>query len=290
LWFKCLFLAKISCDSIFSRIQNNFKTHIYKKTTRYRMVAMKSSNIIKISVLITLIILLTAGCVERVDNLYGSSGLGASPVTPWSEQKITPQIDSTAYVHPQASVIGAVSIGKNVMVSPQASVRGDEGMPIYIGDNSNVQDGVVIHALETADEEHNPVEKNLVEVGGKKYAVYIGNRVSLAHQAQVHGPASIGDDTFVGMQAFVFKSKVGNNVVLEPGVRIFGVTIPDGRYVPLGMIVSNQSVADNLPVITEDYVFVNLNKGVVHVNTNLAAGYNSMSGKAAAPASGGHGE
>ncbi|MDD1744456.1 MAG: carbonic anhydrase [Candidatus Methanoperedens sp.] len=254
------------------------------------MVAMKSSNIIKISVLITLIILLTAGCVERVDNLYGSSGLGASPVTSWSEQKITPQIDSTAYIHPQASVIGAVSIGKNVMVSPQASVRGDEGMPIYIGDNSNVQDGVVIHALETADEEHNPVEKNLVEVGGKKYAVYIGNRVSLAHQSQVHGPASIGDDTFVGMQAFVFKSKVGNNVVLEPGVRIVGVTIPDGRYVPLGMIVSNQSVADNLPVITEDYVFVNLNKGVVYVNTNLAAGYNSMSGKAAVSSSAGHGE
>lgn len=254
------------------------------------MVAMKSRNFIKISVLITLIILLTAGCVERVENLYSTSGVGASPITPWSELKIIPQIDSTAYVHPQASVIGAVSIGKNVMVSPMASVRGDEGMPIHIGDDSNVQDGVVIHALETADEEHNPVEKNLVEVAGKKYAVYVGNRVSLAHQAQVHGPASIGDDTIVMMQAFVFKSKVGNRVVLEPGVIIYGVTIPDGRYVSMGMIVSNQSVADNLPVITEDYVFVNLNKGVVHVNTNLAAGYNAMSGKAATSSSGGHGE
>ena len=249
---------------------------------------MKSKNFVKISVLITLIILLTAGCVERVDNIYGSKGLGACPITPWSDLKILPQIDNTAYIHPQASVIGAVSIGKNVMVSPMASVRGDEGMPIHIGDDSNVQDGVVIHALETADEEQKPVEKNLVEVSGKKYAVYVGNRVSLAHQSQVHGPASIGDDTFVGMQAFVFKSKVGNNVVLEPGVRIVGVTIPDGRYVPLGMIVSNQSVADNLPVITNDYAFVNLNKGVIHVNTNLAAGYNSMSGKASA--SGGHGE
>lgn len=251
---------------------------------------MKSSNFVKISVLITLIILLTAGCVERVDNIYGSSVLGTSPITPWSDLKIRPQIDSTSYVHPQASVIGAVSIGKNVMVSPMASVRGDEGMPIHIGDDSNVQDGVVIHALETADEEKKPVEKNLVEVDGKKYAVYVGDRVSLAHQSQVHGPASIGDDTFVGMQAFVFKSKVGNRVVLEPGVRIVGVTIPDGRYVPLGMIVSNQSVADNLPVITKDYVFVDLNKGVIHVNTNLAAGYNSMSGKASAPASSEHGE
>lgn len=253
------------------------------------MVAMKSRKIMKTSVLITLIILLTAGCVERVDNLYKSSVSGASPITPWSDQKIVPQIDSTAYVHPQASVIGAVSIGKNVMVSPQASMRGDEGMPIYIGDDSNVQDGVVVHALETVDEEKKPVEKNLVEVEGKNYAVYIGNRVSLAHQAQVHGPASIGDDTFVGMQAFVFKSKVGKNVVLEPGVRIVGVTIPDDRYVSLGMIVSNQSVADKLPVITDDYVFKTLNEGVVHVNTNLAAGYNTMSGKVAASSSSGHG-
>ncbi len=244
------------------------------------MVAMKSRNLIKISVLMILIILLTAGCVERVENLYSTSGVGVSPATPWSDLNIRPQIDPTAYIHFQASVIGAVSIGKNVMVSPQASVRGDEGMPIHIGDDSNVQDGVVVHALETSDEEGKPVEKNLVEVGGKKYAVYIGNRVSLAHQAQVHGPASIGDDTFVGMQAFVFKSKVGSRVVLEPGVRIVGVTIPDGRYVPLGMIVSNQSVANNLPVITDDYVFKNLNEGVIHVNTNLAAGYNRMSGKA----------
>ncbi len=254
------------------------------------MVAMKSRNLIKISILIILIILFTAGCVERVENLYSASGVGASPITPWSDLNIRPQIDPTAYVHPQASVIGAVSIGKNVLVSPQASLRGDEGMSIHIGDDSNVQDGVVVHALETSDEEKRPLEKNLVEVAGKKYAVYIGNRVSLAHQSQVHGPASIGDDTFVGMQAFVFKSKVGKNVVLEPGVRIVGVTIPDWRYVHLGMIVENQTVADNLPVITDDYVFKDLNKGVIHVNTNLAAGYNSMSGKVNVAASGGHGE
>ncbi len=116
---------------------------------------------------------------------------------------------------------------------------------------------------------------------GNKYAVYIGDRVSLAHQAQVHGPASVGDDTFVGMQAFVFKSKVGNNVVIEPAAKVVGVTIPDGRYVPLGMIVTNQSVADALPVITEDYVFSHLNEGVLHVNTNLAKGYNRMGGKSA---------
>jgi carbonic anhydrase/acetyltransferase-like protein (isoleucine patch superfamily) len=234
--------------------------------------------------LAVMIIFLTAGCVDRVEQIYSKSSVGANPQTPWSNLNIMPEMDPTAYVHPQASVIGSVYIGRNVMVSPQASIRGDEGTPIHIGDDSNVQDGVSIHALETLDEEHMPVEKNLVEINGKKYAVYIGDRVSMAHQSQVHGPASIGDDTFVGMQAFVFKSKVGNNVVLEPGAKIVGVTIPDGRYVPLGMIVSNQSVADNLPEITEDYVFKNLNEGVVHVNTNLAGGYNRMSGKSAGAA------
>ncbi len=243
--------------------------------------------IIKKNPLKTLIVLsvlaafLITGCVDRVEQMYNKPNIGASPITPWGKEMVQPDIDFSAYVHPQASVIGDVYIGRNVMVSPQAAVRGDEGAPIHIGNDSNVQDGVAIHALETRDEEGKPVEKNLVEVGDKKYAVYIGDRVSLAHQSQVHGPASIGDDTFVGMQAFVFKSKVGNNVVLEPGAKIVGVTIPDGRYVPLGMIVNNQSVADALPVITEDYVFKHLNEGVVYVNTKLAKGYNNMGGRAA---------
>jgi len=70
------------------------------------------------------------------------------------------------------------------MVSPFVSVRGDEGQPLFVGDDSNVQDGVVIHALETDRE----TGKNLIEVNGDKYAVYVGERVSLAHQVQVHRP------------------------------------------------------------------------------------------------------
>ncbi len=252
------------------------------------MVIIKKNPLKILMVLLTVAAFLAAGCVDRVEQMYNKPNIGASPITPWRGEMVQPDIDLSAYVHPQASVVGDVYIGRNVMVSPQAAVRGDEGAPIHVGNDSNVQDGVAIHALETQDEEGKPVENNLVEVGGKKYAVYIGDRVSLAHQSQVHGPASIGDDTFVGMQAFVFKSKVGNGVVLEPGVKIVGVTIPDGRFVPMGMIVNNQSVADALPVITEDYVFKHLNEGVVHVNTNLAKGYNSMDGRAAAAESEGH--
>jgi carbonic anhydrase/acetyltransferase-like protein (isoleucine patch superfamily) len=183
-----------------------------------------------------------------------------------------PVIDSTTYVHPLAAVIGNVILGKQIMVSPMASVRGDEGQPLYIGDHSNVQDGVVIHALET-ELNGKPVEKNLCEVNGRKYAVYVGNRVSLAHQVQIHGPAVVMDDTFVGMKSLVFKSFVGKQCVIEPGVILMGVTVSDGRYVPAGSVIKTQEQADQLPVITENYPFKTLNKGVVHVNTALAREY-----------------
>jgi carbonic anhydrase/acetyltransferase-like protein (isoleucine patch superfamily) len=183
-----------------------------------------------------------------------------------------PLIDPTTYIHPLAAVIGNVILGKNIMVSPMASIRGDEGQPLYIGDNSNVQDGVVIHALET-ELDGKPVEKNLREVSGKKYAVYVGNRVSLAHQVQIHGPAVVMDDTFVGMQALVFRSVVGKGCVIEPGVILMGVSVPDGRYVPAGSVIRTQEQANQLPEITDDYPMKTLNKGVVHVNTALAKGY-----------------
>ena len=143
------------------------------------------------------------------------SNIKPNAITSWNSKSTSPAIDHTAFVHPMASVIGAVTIGANVMVYPMASVWGDEGMPIFIGKDSNIQDGVVIHGLETIDEQGKLVENNLV-VGsdGKKYTVYVGERVSLAHQSQEHCPALIGNDTFIGMQAFVFKAHLGNNCVL----------------------------------------------------------------------------
>lgn len=183
-----------------------------------------------------------------------------------------PVIDPTTYVHPLAAVIGNVTLGKNIMVSPTACIRGDEGQPLHVGDDSNVQDGVVIHALET-EMDGKVIEKNLCEVDGKKYAVYVGNRVSLAHQVQIHGPAVVLDDTFVGMKVLVFKSRVGKQCVLEPGCIVMGVTVADGRYVPAGAVIRTQQQADELPVVTDDYPFKSLNKGVVHVNKALAKGY-----------------
>jgi carbonic anhydrase/acetyltransferase-like protein (isoleucine patch superfamily) len=190
----------------------------------------------------------------------------------FNSEETIPQIDLTAYVHPLAAVIGNVHLGKSVMVAPAASVRGDEGQPIWVGDDANIQDCVVIHALETCVEGV-LLREAVVEVNGEFYGVYIGDRVSLAHQCQVHGPAKIGADTLIGMQALVFKATVGSNCVVEPKALVMGVTVPDGRYVPAGSIITSQEAADNLPLIGQDYPLKGLNKAVVHVNTQLARGY-----------------
>jgi carbonic anhydrase/acetyltransferase-like protein (isoleucine patch superfamily) len=194
-------------------------------------------------------------------------------ITDFCPKESMPDIDQTAYIHPLAAVIGNVTIGKRVMVAPFAAIRGDEGQPIRVDDGANVQDGVVLHGLET-ELKGTPVEKNLVKACGEQYTVYVGKRVSLAHQVQIHGPACVGDDSFVGMQSLVFKAEVGKNCVVEPGCILMGVKVPDGRYVPAGTVLKKQDDADRLPEITADYPLKDLNKGVVHVNTSLADGYN----------------
>ncbi|MRR39280.1 carbonic anhydrase [bacterium] len=199
-------------------------------------------------------------------------------ITDFSQKEYSPVMDATAYVHPLAAVIGNVTLGRRVMVSPFASIRGDEGQPIFVGDDANVQDGVVLHALETEHNGH-AIDANLVEVQGKKYAVHVGSRVSLAHQVQIHGPAAVGNDTFVGMQALVFKARVGSGCVIEPGCIVMGVKVPDGRYVPAGTVLNKQDAADRLPEITDAYPLKDLNKGVVHVNTALAEGYSKTGPK-----------
>jgi carbonic anhydrase/acetyltransferase-like protein (isoleucine patch superfamily) len=195
-----------------------------------------------------------------------------NPKTEFVEKEYLPDIDDSAFVHPFAAVIGNVIIGKKVMVSPFASVRGDEGQPLFVGDGSNIQDGVVIHALETDKQ----TGKNLIEVDNKKYAVYVGKGVTLAHQSQIHGPVYVGDGTFVGMQSRVLKARVGKNCVVEPKCLLIGVEIKDGRYVPAGSVIKSQEDADLLPEIIDEYVFKSLNGDAVKVNISLAEGYNKM--------------
>jgi carbonic anhydrase/acetyltransferase-like protein (isoleucine patch superfamily) len=200
----------------------------------------------------------------------------ANVETPTNPDIERPNLAESTYVDSLASVIGNVELGDSVYVAPFASIRGDEGQPLFIGDDSNVQDGVVIHALETTNDRGAEIPGRTYEVNGSKYAVYIGKRVSMAHQSQVHGPAYIEDDVFVGMQALVFKAHVGRGSVIEPGAKVIGVEVPPGVYVRMGTVLNNQKDADKLPKIDSNYPFKDLNEAVVHVNTSFAHGYGDL--------------
>lgn len=185
-----------------------------------------------------------------------------APKTPWDPDGGRPVIDPSSYVSPQAVVIGKVLIGREVFVAPFASIRGDEGGPILIGDGSNVQDGAILHAL----------LDSTVEIAGGRWAIYIGRMVSLTHGCIIHGPAAIGDSSFVGFGAIVFRAQVGRNAVLLHRAIVTGdVTIPDGRLVPAGTIVDRQDQADSLPPVTEAYRA--LQTGIIRVNRELVRAY-----------------
>lgn len=186
-----------------------------------------------------------------------------------------PVIARTAYIHPQASVIGYVSLGERVLVAPQASVRGDEGKNIHVGDASSIQDGAIIHALPTEEKGVSKLEHRVV-VEGQEYAVHIGDRVTLAPQSQVHGPSVVADDAYIGMQALVFKARIGAGCVLEPRAAAIGVNVPEGHYVPAGVVVTSQEQADALPAITPGYAYRDAGALAVKVNTQLAEGYRNL--------------
>lgn len=197
-----------------------------------------------------------------------------------------PHIDDSAFIHPFAIVIGNCYIGEKVLVAPTAVCRGDEGTPLHIGEFSNMQDGVVIHGLETTINGKNLDDRRFSDNGDllkgndsrfeNGYSVYVGDNVSLAHGVLIHGPAFVGDNTFVGMESMVFNAKVGSNVAIGVSSTITGgVSIADGKFVPPGSVITTQEQADNLPERIGS-AYENINTAVIHVNKDLAKGYTQL--------------
>jgi carbonic anhydrase/acetyltransferase-like protein (isoleucine patch superfamily) len=198
--------------------------------------------------------------------------VGPNVTSDYSMSMERPVIADTAYVNPHACIIGYASVGDRSYVAPQASIRADVGKNIAIGNESAVLDGAVIHALPTEEKGVHKME-NIIMVDGQEFAVHVGNRVTLAPQCQVYGPAAIGDNCYVGMQALVFKSRIGDNCVLEPRSAAIGVSIGDSHYIPAGIVVTSQQQADALPTIGKDYAYKDANDLAVKVNTQLVEGY-----------------
>ena len=122
------------------------------------------------------------------------------------------KIDSTAYVHPTAVVLGDVTLGARVSVWPTAVLRGDSDV-IAIGADSNVQDGAVIHV-----DEGSPTR--------------VGNRVAIGHRAIVHG-ATIDDDVLIAMGAVLLNGvHVGSGSIIGAGA-----VLPEGKRIPENSLV-----------------------------------------------------
>ena len=186
----------------------------------------------------------------------------AAPPTPWSRNLAEPNIDPTAYIHPFSNVIGDVRIGANVIVAPGTSIRADEGTPFHISENTNLQDGVVIHGLE---------QGRVIGDDDNQYSVWIGKNASITHMALIHGPAYVGDECFIGFRSTVFNARVGNGCIVMMHALIQDVEIPPGKYVPSGAIITNQQQADRLPdVQAQDKEF---SHHVVGINQALRSGY-----------------
>lgn len=93
-----------------------------------------------------------------------------------------PVVHESAFVHPQASVTGNVTIGKNVYIGPGAAVRGDWG-EIIIKDGSNVQENCTIHMFPGT-------------------TVILEESSHIGHGAVIHG-AHIGYNSMIGMNSVI---------------------------------------------------------------------------------------
>ena len=166
----------------------------------------------------------------------------AAPTTPQSKNLAEPKIHQTAYVHSFSNIIGDVRIGPNVLIAAGTSIRADRGTPFYIGEGTNIQDGVVIHGLE---------QGRVIGDDQNQYSVWIGKNTSINHMALIHGPAYIGDDCFIGFRSTVFNARLGNGCIVMMHALIQDVEIAPGKYVPSGAVINNQQQADSLSEVQQ---------------------------------------
>ena len=107
---------------------------------------------------------------------------------------VRPVVDPSSFVHPTASVIGYVVIGKNCYIGPHASLRGDFGKIVF-EDGVNFQDGCIAHCF--------PGGETRVRKNGH-----------ISHGAVLHG-CDIGENSMVGIQTVVMdNAKIGKECMI----------------------------------------------------------------------------
>lgn len=150
---------------------------------------------------------------------------------------LVPSIDPLAFVHPEAVIIGNVTIGPHSSVWPCAVLRGDYGR-IAVGEGTSIQDGAVIHC--TAG-----------------LPTLIGNRVVVGHQAHLEG-CRVEDGSLIGVgSAVLHRAVVGAGATVGAGAVITnGLEVPPGALavgVP-AVIKPDRSHPEHIAAAAEGYV------------------------------------
>lgn len=124
----------------------------------------------------------------------------------------TPAVDQEAWVAPNATLIGDVTLAARASVFYGAVLRADSAS-IVIGAGSNIQDGVVVHA-------------------DPNFPTTVGDGVTVGHAAVLHG-CTIHDNSLIGMGAVVLNGAVvgAGSMVAAGAVVLEGAQIPPGSLV-----------------------------------------------------------
>ncbi|WP_105972153.1 gamma carbonic anhydrase family protein [Streptomyces geranii] len=145
-----------------------------------------------------------------------------------------PKVDEGAFVAPTSSVIGDVALEAGASVWYGAVLRGDVER-ISVGAESNIQDNCTLHA-------------------DPGFPVTIGARVSVGHNAVVHG-ATVEDDTLIGMGATVL-----NGAVIGAGSLVAAqALVPQGMRVPPGVLVAGVPAKVRRELTAEEREGISLN-------------------------------
>lgn len=118
-----------------------------------------------------------------------------------------PQLAANAWVAPNATVIGDIRLGANASIWWNATLRGDND-PIHIGDNTNIQDGSVLHTDEGIP-------------------MHIGANVTVGHLVMLHG-CTVGDGSLIGIGSVILnRAVIGKESIVGANT-----LIPEGKVFP----------------------------------------------------------
>jgi carbonic anhydrase/acetyltransferase-like protein (isoleucine patch superfamily) len=132
--------------------------------------------------------------------------------------KTQPSIETSAYIHPSATIIGDVSVGENSSIWPGVVVRGDVNH-IRIGHGTNVQDLSMLHVSHKSSWDP------------KGAPLIIGNNVTIGHSVILHG-CTLEDECLIGMGSIVMdKVTVQKHVLLGAGS-----LVPEGKVLESGYL------------------------------------------------------